>query len=192
MKYIKEPKPMLNKYDLMHNNTPSYASTVVTWDCSKMGKTTFNRVVKWLETGVSKFSRGEAAAMYEEVRKRFEIPEYVIRNGSSDPKGRGGYLFWEHATPQLMHALNQVYKTERAIVRMDQAGKPNAWMPWYLRDEELTQTDRGYLYIDNVHDLSEIEKLVAEIVNSEVVKERRAQAVDFVKSGGKLEFTWRV
>lgn len=186
-----EPKVITNKYDLMHHNTPSFASTVVTWDCSKLTKITFNRVVNWLETGVSKYSRGEAASMYDEVRKRFEIPEYIVRNHSGNPKAAGGYLFWEHATPQLMQALNKVYKTERTIVRMEQANQPHSWMPWYLRDEELTNTDRGYLYIQNVHDLSEVEKYVAEIVNSEVIKARREQAVDFVKSGGKLQFTWR-
>lgn len=191
MNHITEPKRMTNKYDLMHNNTPSYASTIVTWDCAKMGKTTFNRVVRWLQKGSAQYSRGEAAAMYEEVRKRFDIPEYVIRNATGDPKGRGGYLFWEHATPQLMQALNKVYKTERTIVRMENAQKANSWMPWYLQDEELKSTERGYLYLENVHDLSEVEKYVAEIVNSEVIKARREQAVDFVKSGGKLQFSWR-
>lgn len=191
MKYINEPKPMGNKYDLMHNNTPSYASTVVTWDCSKMGKTTFNRVVNWLQSGVARYSRGEAASMYEEVRKRFEIPEYVVRNGSSNKNAAGGYLFWEHATPQLMQALNIVYKTEQTIVRMENAQKVNSWMPWYLKAEELTNTDRGYLYLQNEHDLTEVQKCVSEIVDSPVIKARREQAVEFVKSGGKLQFTWR-
>lgn len=191
MKYIDTPKPMGNKYDLMHRNTPSYASTVVTWDCSKMGKTTFNRVVNWLQSGVARYSRGEAASMYEEVRKRFEIPEYVVRNGSSNKNAAGGYLFWEHATPQLMQALNIVYKTEQTIVRMENAQKVNSWMPWYLKAEELTNTDRGYLYLQNEHDLTEVQKCVSEIVDSPVIKARREQAVEFVKSGGKLQFTWR-
>lgn len=191
MKYINEPKPIDNKYNLMHHNTPSYASTVVTWDCSKMGKTTFNRVVNWLQSGVARYSRGEAASMYEEVRKRFEIPEYVVRNGSSNKNAAGGYLFWEHATPQLMQALNIVYKTEQTIVRMENAQKVNSWMPWYLKAEELTNTDRGYLYLQNEHDLTEVQKCVSEIVDSPVIKARREQAVEFVKSGGKLQFTWR-
>lgn len=191
MKYIDTPKPMGNKYDLMHRNTPSYASTVVTWDCSKMGKTTFNRVVNWLQSGVARYSRGEAASMYEEVRKRFEIPEYVVRNGSSNKNAAGGYLFWEHATPQLMQALNIVYKTEQTIVRMENAQKVNSWMPWYLKAEELTNTDRGYLYLQNEHDLTEVQRCVSEIVDSPVIKARREQAVEFVKSGGKLQFTWR-
>lgn len=191
MKYINEPKPIGNKYDLMHHNTPSYASTVVTWDCSKMGKTTFNRVVNWLQSGVARYSRGEAASMYEEVRKRFEIPEFIVRNGSPNKNAAGGYLFWEHATPQLMQALNIVYKTEQTIVRMENAQKVNSWMPWYLKAEELTNTDRGYLYLQNVHDLTEVQRCVSEIVDSPVIKARREQAVEFVKSGGKLQFTWR-
>jgi len=191
LKYINEPKPIGNKYDLMHHNTPSYASTVVTWDCSKMGKTTFNRVVNWLQSGVARYSRGEAASMYEEVRKRFEIPEYVVRNGSSNKNAAGGYLFWEHATPQLMQALNIVYKTEQTIVRMENAQKVISWMPWYLKAEELTNTDRGYLYLQNEHDLTEVQRCVSEIVDSPVIKARREQAVEFVKSGGKLQFTWR-
>lgn len=191
MNHLDKPKPIDNKYDLMHNNTPSFASTVVTWDCSKMGKITFNRVVRWLEAGVAQFSNGEAASMYEEVRKRFEIPEYIVRNHTGDPKSRSGYIFWEHATPQLMQALNRVYKAERVMVRLEQANHPHSWMPWYLRDEELTNTHRGYLYLENIHDLTDVQKYVAEIVNSEEIKAKREQAVDFVKSGGKLQFSWR-
>lgn len=185
-------KPITNKYDLMHTNTPSYASTVVTWDCSKMSKITFNRVIRWLESGVAQFTRGEAAAMYEEVRTRFNIPEFVVRNHSGNDKGQGGYLRWEHSTPQLMQALEKVYITERTIVRMEQASKPNGWMPWYLREESILNNKRhGYLYLSNTHDLTDVEKYVAEITNSEDIKARREQAIDFVKSGGKLQFTWR-
>lgn len=191
MKYIDAPKPMGNKYDLMHNNTPSFASTVVTWDCSKMGKTTFNRVVKWLETGTSKYSRGEAASMYNEIRKRFEIPEYIVRNHTGEHRGGGGYLYWEHATPQLMQALEVVYQTERVVDRLENAHRPHYYQPWYLKAEHLTDNKGGYIYLNSKHDLAEVERCVAEIVNSEAIKAKREAAIDFVKSGGKLQFTWR-
>jgi hypothetical protein len=191
LKHIDSPKPIDNKYDLMHNNTPSYASTVVTWDTTKMSKITFNRVVKWLETGASKFSRGEAAAMYDEIRKRFEIPEYVVRNYTGQHGGGSGYLFWEHATPQLMQALEVVYQTERVVDRMENSSKMHYYQPWYLKPDNLTDTSGGYLYLNSAHDLSEVERCVAEIVNSEEIKAKREAAISFVKSGGKLEFTWR-
>ena len=66
-----EPKAIRNKYDLMHYNTPSYASTVVTWDTGKMGAITKKRVIEWLKTGKARYSRGEAESMYHQLRKRF-------------------------------------------------------------------------------------------------------------------------
>lgn len=181
-------KPISNKYDLMHNNTPSYSSAVITWDCSKMGKITFNRVVKWLETGTAKYHYGEAASMYNEVRRRFELPSFVVRNGQGNPNtGSSGVIAWEKATPQLLEAINKVRQTELVIYRME---KPDSnYMPWYLKEE--LDGDEGRLYIENVHDLTDVEKYVAEIIDSDKTKAKRKQAVEFVKSGGKIQFTWR-
>jgi len=186
---LKKSRPMSNKYDLMHNNTPSYASSVITWDCSKMGKITFNRVVKWLETGTAKYHYGEAASMYNEIRKRFDLPSFVVRNGqsNSDTHRSSGVIAWEMATPQLLEAINKVRQTELVIHRME---KDNGYVPWYLQEE--LNGDQGRLYLENVHDLSEVEKYVAEIINSDKTKEKRKQAVEFVKSGGKVQFTWGV
>lgn len=188
MKHIAEPKRISNKYDLMHNNTPSYSSAVITWDCSQMGKITFNRVVKWLETGMAKYSYGEAASMYNEIRKRFELPSFVVRNGQGNPNtGSSGCIEWEKATPQLLEAINKVRQTELVIHRMEQS---NGYTPWYLQEE--LDGDQGRLYLENVHDLTDVEKYVAEIINSDSTKEKRQQAVEFVKSGGKIQFTWGV
>ncbi|CAB4135576.1 hypothetical protein UFOVP285_65 [uncultured Caudovirales phage] len=178
-------RPIKYKYDLMHNNTPSYASSVITWDCSKMGKITFNRVVKWLDTGTAKYNYGEAAGMYNEVRKRFDLPSFVVRNGQGNPNNRGtGVISWERATPQLLEAIDRVRQTELVIHRMENS----SYTPWYLQQE--LDGDEGRLYLENVHDLTEVEKCVAEIIESDKTKEKRKQAVEFVKSGGKLEFTW--
>ena len=183
-----EPKRISSKYDLMHNNTPSYSSSVITWDCSKMGKITFNRVVKWLETGMAKYNYGEAASMYNEVRKRFDLPSFVVRNGQGNPDtGSSGCIEWEMATPQLLEAIEKVRQTELVIHRMESS---NGHTPWYLR-EELNE-DKGRLYLENAHDLTDVEKYVAEIINSDNTKEKRKQAVEFVKSGGKVQFTWGV
>lgn len=187
-----KPTPMKYKYDLMHNNTPSYASSVVTWDCAKMGKITFNRVVRWLETGIAKYSYGEAANMYREIRDRFGLPDFVVRGCTGNPSNRGsqGMISWKKATPQLMEAITKVWETERVIHRMENGDKEHYYTPWYLNYSKL-EADSGQIWLDNVHDLTEIERCVAEIVSSEEIKAKREQAVEFVKSGGKLEFTWR-
>jgi len=186
-----EPKRISSKYDIMHNNTPSYSSSVITWDCSKMGKITFNRVVKWLETGTAKYHYGEAASMYNEIRNRFDLPSFVVRNGQSgsDTHRSSGVIAWEMATPQLLEAINKVRQTELVIYRMEHAGANN-YTPWYLQEE--LDGDSGRLYLENVHDLADVEKYVAEIINSDKTKEKRKQAVEFVKSGGKVQFTWGV
>lgn len=187
------PKPLGNKYDLMHYNTPSYASTVITWDCSKMGKVTKNRVLEWLSTGKPKYSRGEAASMYHQLRRSFEIPTYQVDNATlrKDGKGySGGYIRWEHATPQLMHVINQVYKAERVIRRMENASG-NGWMPWYMEKESQDNPTRGYFYIDNPHDLTEVNAEIDKIMNSPDISKRKEEAIALVESGGQLTFTWR-
>ena len=190
MKPIAEPRRISNKYDLMHNNTPSYSSAVITWDCSQMGKITFNRVVKWLETGIAKYNYGEAASMYNEIRNRFDLPSFVVRNGQGNPNtGSSGVIAWEKATPQLLEAINKVRQTELVIHRMERDNSNN-YTPWYLKEE--LEEDQGRLYLENVHDLTDVEKYVAEIINSDKTIEKRKQAVEFVKSGGKIQFTWGV
>ena len=73
-----QPKIITDKYDIMRKNTPAYASCEITWDTGKMTKITKNRVVKALQSGTINFSYGDAASMYHEVRKRFEIPEFIL------------------------------------------------------------------------------------------------------------------
>jgi hypothetical protein len=157
-----------------------------------MGKITFNRVVRWLETGIAKYSYGEAANMHREIRERFGLPSFIVRNYTGNPKNRGsqGTIEWHNATPQLLEAITNVWETERVIHRMENADKKNYYTPWYLNGKP--DAENGRIYLDNVHDLSEVEKHVAEIINSDETKAKRKQAVEFVKSGGKLEFTWRV
>lgn len=183
-----KPKQIGYKYDLMHLNTPSYASAVVTWDTSKMSKITFNRVIKALKTGVMRFRSGEASAMYYELRKRFEIPEFVLKK-PTEKKGytRDGYAQWEFATDKLMLALDRVYKAERAIQRMEnQHG-----LPWYLCEESLDTKKSNYFYFENDHDMTEVEAAMQEIVNSPDIRDKREKAIHFVETGGKLTFTWR-
>lgn len=180
-----KPKPIRYKYDLMHLNTPSYASAVVTWDTSKMSKITFNRVVKALKTGMIQFRSGEASAMYYEIRKRFEIPEFVLKKPQLKGKNtRSGYVHWEFATDKLMLALEPIYKAEQVLARME-----NTYVPWYLQKEKLSNED--YFYFDNNHDMTEVEAAMQEIVNSPDIRDKREQAIHFVETGGKLTFTWR-
>ena len=183
-----EPRIITNKYDIMGRNTPSYASCEITWDTGKMSKITKNRVVKALASGTIAFSYGDAASMYHEVRKRFEIPEFIL-NKPKKKRGytQNGYINWEFATDRLMLALDQVYKAERAIQRMEsQHG-----LPWYLEAENLSENSHNYFYYETDHDMKEIEEALAEITNSPEVRDKRERAIHFVESGGKLTFTWR-
>lgn len=180
-----KPKRINYKYDLMHLNTPSYASAVVTWDTSKMTKITHNRVVKALQSGVMRFRGGEAAAMYCEIRKRFEIPEFTLTK-PTQRKGykQSGYIQWEFATDRLMLAIDPIYKAEQVLRRME--GK---YMPWYLQKEKLSNQD--YIYYEENHDMTEVEAAMQEIMHSPEIKDKREQAIHFVETGGKLTFTWR-
>lgn len=180
-----KPKQIGYKYDLMHLNTPSYASCEVTWDTSKLTPITFNRVVKALQTGVIQFSRGDAANLYQELRKRFEIPEFILRKPQLKGKNtRSGYVHWEFATDKLMLALEPIYKAEQVLARME-----SSYVPWYLQKDKLSNED--YFYFDNNHDMTEVEAAINEIVNSPEIKDKREQAIHFVETGGKLTFTWR-
>lgn len=180
-----KPKQIGDKYDLMHLNTPSYASCEVTWDTSKLTPITKNRVVKALKTGVIEFSRGDAANMYHELRKRFEIPEFILRKPQLKGKNtRSGYVHWEFATDKLLMALEPIYKAEQVLQRMERSG----YLPWYLQDD---LKDHQYFYYEEDHDMTEVEAAINEIVYSHEIKDKREQAMHFVESGGKLTFTWR-
>ena len=188
MANIVKPKIITDKYEIMRKNTPAFASCEITWDTSKLTKITKNRVINALHSGSINFRCGDAATMYHEVRKRFEIPEFVVTK-PKQKKGyvQNGYLNWEFATDKLMLALDRVYKAERAIQRMEsQHG-----LPWYLEGEDLKQQDREYFYFENNHDMTEIEEAIAEIVSSPEVRDKREQAIHFIESGGKFTFTWR-
>ena len=184
---MKQSKPITNKYDLMHNNTPSFASTVVTWDTAKMSKITFNRVVKWLETGTAKFSRGEAATMYEALRKQFEIPMFQLDEPKkrSDGNYSGGYIHWDFLSDELYNALELVYQTERVARRLE-----GGYMPWYLEANHLDRT-RNYIYVEHEQDFSEVRLAMDKLMNSEEVANKRKDAISFLQDGGKLTFTWR-
>lgn len=180
-------KPITNKYDLMHYNTPSFASTVVTWDTSKLSELTFKRVLQAVKQGYIKYRNGDAASMYEALRKQFEIPCFRLDPPTKRKDGSvgGGYIHWEFATDELIKSLEPIYKTERAIRRLE--GK---YIPWYMEEEELP-TNRNYLYIENEHDFSGVRQAMDNIMNSKELAKKRRDAIDFLQDGGKLEFTWR-
>jgi hypothetical protein len=172
-----------DKYELMHLNTPSYSSSVVTWDCSKLTPTTYNRVIKWLGDGNPRFRSGEAASMYHELRRRFQLPDFTVAE-VSDKLVRSGYIRWSSTTPHLYCLLNNMYQAERVAYRLK-----SGYLPWYLRDDTIDE-ESGYFYIDNPHDLTEIKQAINEITHSEQMKQRREEAIAFVKNGGKLTFTY--
>lgn len=182
-------KQITNKYDLMHYNTPSFASTVVTWDTSKLTPITYKRVLNALQTGGMKYRTGDANAMYQAIREQFKIPHFQLTEPTlrKDGKYGGGYIHWEFATDELYKALEPIYQAERVAYRLGEYGN---WMPWYLQPDTLGR-DRKYLYIDNPHDLTEVRKAIDKLANSEEVANKRKEAITFLQDGGKLQFTWR-
>lgn len=180
-------KPMRNKYDLMHRNTPSFASTVVTWDTSKLTELTFNRVVQAIKDGYIKYRTGDACAMYMAVREQFEIPHFRLDEPKLRKDGHygGGYIHWEYPTDKLYEALEPIYQAERVAYRLE-----HSYTPWYLEPDTLTK-DRKYLYVDNPHDFSEVRQEIDRIMNSKEVEQKRKDAIQFLQDGGKFEFTWR-
>ena len=172
---------MKYKYDLMHLNTPSYSSSVVTWDCAKLTPTTYNRVIRWLGDGNPRFRSGEAAGMYNELRQRFQLPDFVLT--PKDGK-HSGYIRWSSTTPHLYCLLSNIYQAERVAYRLE-----GSYIPWHLRSETISEMS-GCFYMDNEHDLTEIALAIHEISHSEQMKQRREEAIAFVKNGGKLTFTY--
>lgn len=180
-----EPKRINYKYDLMHLNTPSFASCEITWDTSKLTPIIKNRVLSALKTGYMRFSGGDSARMYHEVRKRFEIPEFVVRKPKQHKDYKStGYLHWEFTTERLSEILNQIYQTERVARRLD-----GNYLPWYMQNDKLSK-EQNYMYLEMDHDLSEMEAEIVKITSSDEIKDKREQAIRFIEQGGKLTFTW--
>jgi hypothetical protein len=63
------------------------------------------------------------------------------------------------------------------------------YLPWYLREDTISE-ESGFFYINNDHDVTEIALAIHEITHSEQMKQRREEAIAFVKNGGKLTFTY--
>ena len=171
----------------MHYNTPSFASTVVTWDTSKLTELTFKRVLQAVKQGHIKYQSGDAASMYEALRKQFEIPIFILNEPTKRKDGSvgGGYIHWEFATDELIKALKPIYSVERVTRRLE--GK---YIPWYM-EEEILPEGRNYLYLDYAHDFTELRNAMESIINSEEVAKKRRDAIEFLQDGGKLQFTWR-
>jgi hypothetical protein len=180
-------KQITNKYDLMHYNTPSFASTVVTWDTSKLTPITYKRVLNALKTGSIKYRTGDAASMYDAIRQQFEIPQFRLDEPKKGKSGHvhGGYIRWDFLTEELYNALEIVYQTERVSRRL--AGD---WMPWYLEADHLDK-NRNYLYVEHEQNFNEVRIEMDKVMNSEEVANKRKEAITFLQDGGKLEFTWR-
>lgn len=180
-------KRITNKYDLMHYNTPSFASTVVTWDTSRLTPITYKRVLNALKSGGIKYRTGDAASMYDAIRQQFEIPQFRLDEPKKLKSGhtQGGYIHWDFLTDELYNSLELVYQTERVSRRL--AGD---WMPWYLEPDHLDR-NRNYLYIEHEQDFSEVRACMDKVMNSEEVASKRKNAISFLQDGGKLEFTWR-
>lgn len=186
---MNKSKRIVNKYDLMHLNTPSFAKTTVTWDTSKLSELTFKRVVKAIKDGYIKYRTGDACAMYQAIREQFEIPHFQLNEPvlRKDGQHGGGYIHWDFPTEELYQALEPIYQAERVAYRL---GDHGSWMPWYLQADNLPK-DRRYLYVDNPHDFTEVRNAMDKIINSEEVAQKRRDAINFLQDGGKLEFTWR-
>lgn len=188
-----EPKRITNKFDLMRYNTPSFASTVVTWDISKLTPLTFKRVLNALQTGGIKYQNGDASSRYHALRKQFEIPHFTLTEPKVHADGKthqSGYIHWEFATDELLEALDPVYQAERVVRRLE-AANGNGWISWCLYDEKISP-DRNYFYYETKHDVSKVKQAIENIMASPEVASKRRDAINFLQDGGKLEFTWRV
>jgi len=183
-------KEISYKYDLMHLNTPKFASSVITWNCAKMGAITKNRVIQSLRTGACKYRSGDASAMYGALRKRFQLPEYVIQQIKRKDGSFHGHLYWDNADEGLLEALNTVYQAERVMVKLENSQKNQAWMPWYLTKDYI-ESEHGSFYLENYHDLTEVYANVNRLMSSPELLAKRKDAIDFVENGGTFTFTYR-
>lgn len=183
-------KEISYKYDLMHLNTPKFASSVITWDTKKMGPITKNRVIHALKTGACKYRNGDASAMYGAIRKRFALPEYVVRQSQRKDDSYNGHLYWDHADEGLLNALNTIYQAERVMVKLENSQTGQKWMPYYLTSDTINPS-HGQFYLQNQHDLTEVKANIQRIMSNDDLSRRREEAVQFVNDGGTFTFSYR-
>ena len=179
-----KPKRIGWKYDLMHLNTPSFASAVITWDLSKASKIVKNRVIKWFRQGYTECWGGESKAIWLELRQQLNIPFFYFKEDKHRDGSVAYRLEWEHITDEIYAQLNTIYKTERAIVRL------KGERAWNMDEDELSK-DQTYLYLSNEHDMTELKKAIQNMQQSDWYRDKVEQGIHFVESGDKLTFTWR-
>lgn len=183
-KEIKTTKQIRYKYDLMHLNTPSFASAVITWDMSKASKVITNKVIKWFRQGYTEHYGGQAKAIWHELRSQLEIPYFKLK--IAEKPGRDTFVEWDHLVEgsDLYKALNEIYINNKIALRLE--GKRN----WYCQTENL-DVSRGYIYFEYGFDYTKVQEEAKKMLSTPEVKDKIEKAIHFIESGGKLTFNWR-
>ena len=180
------PKKIKNKYDLMHLNTPMYAYTEITWDTSRLSKITKNRVLNALQSGFTKYHRGDAAAMYKAIAERFGIPRIKISNARrKETHTEYGELRFHHVNDKVYQELSKVYKAEQVMRRLS----GETYIPWYLASPELPR-EASFFYLENEHNLADLELVIKEMFEGQEYADKVKNAIQFIENGGTFKFTY--
>jgi len=182
------------KYDLMHLNTPSYASTLVEWDTGKMGKITRNRVIKWLKSGIQTYFSGEAAGIYEKLIAQIDIPRVRIDACLLDKKWKDYNIATVSVLrppDYLVEALEEAYVASRVV------GKMNGLTPRYFSYETVRHVisywgSHQFAHINLVPGvpMDNVLAAVDRMTKSEEYKDKIREAIEFIEQGKKLYFKY--
>lgn len=167
-------------YEVMARSKVKCASTTVTWDFSKLGKVTKNRVIKAIQTGQMTFSYGDAAQIHALVRNVFGIPELTINEG--DKRVYWSNLGKSELAKAFLQEGEEVIRVSDVISRLKHGFSPR------YRDGALS-AGSGYLWYTEGCDVTKLEKLRQELMVLPEFQVAKDKAVKFIEDGNKITFT---
>lgn len=175
---MQEEQRIRYKYDLMHRNTPQFARTTIEWDTKLMTPLTKKRLLKCLKQGFNEYGHGDTGQMYNELIKKFEIP-----NITCPRNGRTGEIWLERVTDYVWEEANKIHKADQVITRLNGA-------PSWMREGELDRQARRIWVRNDGHDYTDFRKACERMMQEEVTLRSMKEALMFVEEGGVLRFTY--
>lgn len=170
-----------NKYDLMHLNSVSIASTVIEWDMGKLKAVTRNRLIRWLKEGMKEIMGGQASSIYHHLIDSIELPR--VSSYKYDT-----YVTYHlfHAPDYLLDAVNEAVKVSVVTGRIEGQSEYilDQYRPVYHGKPHCSTYLHAGIPLDGVT------AAIKRMSESDEYKAKVQRALDMVLNGEKLYFRY--
>lgn len=163
---------------------PFAVSINATWDLSKVGKITRNRVLRWLDAGKAECWSGQAAYIYNHLNQHFEIPKMDLAPQGYDDSST---ITYSGITDEVYEKLVEVYQAEKVALRMSNENHREHYL-MYSYSEDKPERSKGYFRVKHAPFFDDLLDATRKMFESEVFSTRINMAKQSLLNGGKITF----